>query len=492
MTRPRIAIAGFQHESNSFAAFPTVFEDFLAADSWPGLTRGDAMFETFTGLNIPIGGFIEAAGDWSLMPILWASAEPAGPLEDEAFERVTAMILEGLAAAAPLDGVYLDLHGAMMTASLEDGEGEILRRVRALIGPDLPLVASLDFHANLSAATIEGASALTIFRTYPHIDMAETGARAQALMADLLARGQPFQKAWRQLPFLVPVQAQATTRAPLDELYRGLGDGVPEVASLDLALGFPPADIHDCGPAAVAYGPGAEAAVEDLAARLTAVEPLLDDSLLDERAAVRRAAAGPWPAVLADVQDNPGAGATSDTTGLLRALVEEGAQGAVLALLWDPEAASKAHEAGLGARLELALGGRFPSAGGAPFEAAFQVERLSDGHFTCTGEMYGGCEMALGKMALLRILDPVADVRVIVSSQRFQCCDLAIFRHMGVEPTEQRILAVKSTVHFQADFAPIAGQIIPVASPGANPCSLEQVPYRRLRPQVRRSLAKAS
>ena len=202
-------------------------------------------------------------------------------------------------------------------------------------------------------------------------------------------------------------------------------------------------------------------------------------------------AKGERPTVLADVQDNPGAGATSDTTGLLRALVQGGAQGAVLALLWDPEAAAEAHQAGAGARLALALGGRFPAAGSGPYEAEVLVERLSDGRFQCTGEMYGGCEVALGKMALLRIVDPLADVRVIVSSLRFQCLDLAIFRHMGVEPAEQRILAVKSTVHYQADFAPIAGEIRHVGSPGANPCRLQRVPYRRLRSGLRRMPAKA-
>ena len=427
------------------------------------------------------------------MPIVWASAEPAGPLTNDAFEHIAGMICDGLAGAGPLDGVYLDLHGAMVTETLEDGEGEILRRVRAQVGPDLPVVASLDFHANLTAAMVDCASALTIFRSYPHLDMAETGARAHALMADLLKRARPYAKAWRQLPFLVPLQAQATTRPPLDGIYGDLAEPPPPgVVSHDLAMGFPAADIQDCGPAAVAYGAGAEAAVEALIERVWKAGPALDTDLIDEVAAVRAAGHGARPTVLADVQDNPGAGATSDTTGLLRSLVAEGAQGAVLALLWDPESAARAHQAGLGTRLRLALGGRFPASGSHPFEAEFLVEHLSDGHFTCSGQMYGGCEVALGRMALLRVVDPLADVRVIVSSARFQCLDLAIFRHMGVEPTEQRILAVKSTVHFQADFAPIADEIIPVASPGSHPCRLEQVPYRRLRPGLGRVPAKAS
>ncbi len=185
------------------------------------------------------------------------------------------------------------------------------------------------------------------------------------------------------------------------------------------------------------------------------------------------------------MQDNPGAGSSADTTGLLRALVEGGARGAALACFWDPAAAAAAHEAGARARISLALGGRYPATGSMPYEADFEVEALADGRFTCTGAMYGGCQAELGPMARLRVAHPDAEVRVVVSSERFQCLDLAVFRHMGIEPTEQRILAVKSTVHFLADFAPIAAEVLFVDSPGAHPCRLDRVAYRALRPGVR-------
>ena len=175
MGTPRIAIAGFQHETNTFAPFATAYEDFLKADSWPGLTRGTDIPEVFAGLNIPISGFMAAAADWTLLPLVWASAGPAAAVSDEAFERITDMITEGIAAAGDLDGVYLDLHGAMVTESFEDGEGEILRRVREVVGPDLPVVASLDFRVNTTAEMVAQASALTIFRSYPHVDMAGPG-----------------------------------------------------------------------------------------------------------------------------------------------------------------------------------------------------------------------------------------------------------------------------------------------------------------------------
>ncbi len=493
MARPRIAIAGFQHETNTFAPLVTTYADFVKADAWPGLTRGAEIFETFAGLNIPIGGFVDAAaGDWELVPLVWASAEPAGRVADEAFERIAAMICDGLAAAAPLDGVYLDLHGAMVSESHEDGEGEILRRVRATVGAELPLAVSLDFHANMTAAMVEGASALAIFRSYPHLDMAETGARARALLARLLERQAPFAKAWRTLPFLVPLSAQATTRPPLDTIFAGLEmAGGGSVTSADIAMGFPPADIRDAGGAVVAYGeaPAAvEAAAESQLAALTAAEARFENPLKGEAEAVEAAKARAGvgcPVVLADVQDNPGAGATSDTTGLLRALVEGGARGAALALMWDPAAAAAAHEAGVGARLDLAIGGRFPETGAAPFAAEFEVEQVTDGRFLCTGPMYGGCQAELGPMARLRVVHPEAEVRVLVGQERFQCADLAVFRHLGIEPTEQDILAVKSTVHFLADFAPIASEVLFVDSPGVSFCRLERVPYCKLRAGVR-------
>ena len=161
-SRPRIAIAGFQHETNTFAPFGAGYEDFAQADGWPALTTGAAILDLFPAVNIPIGGFIAAAGDLDLVPIAWASAEPCSYVSDDAFDRIAGLICDGIATAGRLDGIYLDLHGAMVTASHEDGEGELLRRLRRVVGPDLPIVASLDMHANVTRAMVELADALAI------------------------------------------------------------------------------------------------------------------------------------------------------------------------------------------------------------------------------------------------------------------------------------------------------------------------------------------
>ncbi|WP_333667029.1 M81 family metallopeptidase, partial [Parvibaculum sp.] len=172
----RIAVGGFQHETNTFAPTKADYAAFEQADSWPALQRGEGLVSAFSGMNVPIAGFLDAAsGTHTLVPLVWCSATPSAHVTEDAFERVMAMMLEDIAAAGSLDAVYLDLHGAMVTEHFDDGEGEILARVRAAIGRDVPLVASLDLHANVTAAMVAHADALIAYRTYPHVDMAETG-----------------------------------------------------------------------------------------------------------------------------------------------------------------------------------------------------------------------------------------------------------------------------------------------------------------------------
>jgi microcystin degradation protein MlrC len=262
------------------------------------------------------------------------------------------------------------------------------------------------------------------------------------------------------------------------------------VSSVDFATGFPPADIAECGAAVVAYGEDerkVEAAAEKVYQQVLAAEADFDFELLDPDAAVIRAMANDSnkPVVLADAQDNPGAGGTSDTTGLLAALVRNGARQAVIAVLYDPEVADRAHAAGVGAVLDTGLGGKSGLAGIEPYAAHFEVEALGDGRFTYTGAMNLNSRAQLGNMALLRVVDEGSEVRVVVGSSRSQCLDLAMIRHLGIEPTEQKIVAVKSTVHFRADFDPIAAQTLVVIAPGIHPCRLDDLEYRNLRGGVR-------
>ncbi|MGB3556281.1 MAG: M81 family metallopeptidase, partial [Jannaschia sp.] len=243
----RIAIAGFQHETNTFAPFPTTREMFERRGSWPELTRGANLPGRFEGLNIPLSGFL-AACRHEVVPILWAGAEPGGYVDPEAFDGIVAEIVDGVAAARP-DAVYLDLHGAMATRDHPDAEAEILRRLREVTGPDLPIAVSLDLHGNMSRAFFDRATFVTIYRTYPHVDMAETGARSARLLEAGLSG--PVAKAFRRGDFLIPITAQTTERAPARDLYADLA--ADPALSVDMTLGFPPADIPELGPAIFAY-----------------------------------------------------------------------------------------------------------------------------------------------------------------------------------------------------------------------------------------------
>lgn len=491
--RKIIAVGGFQHETNTFAPHLAPFEAFERADSWPGLTTGDALFDAMAGLNIPLSGFIDSArqAGHHLLPLCWCSAEPSGYVTRDAFERVADLICYSLGNAESVDAVYLDLHGAMVTEHYEDGEGELLRRVRDLVGDEVPIVISLDLHANVTAGMVEHSDAMTIYRTYPHLDMAVTGARAYDLLCTIMS-GQSLHKAMRKIPFLFPLSSQCTDFDPCKSFYSQLTEMSlrPGLSSADFATGFPPADIAECGAAIVAYGEdrsSVEAAAEQLYQQVLAAEAEFNFELLNPDDAVVRAMANASdkPVILADAQDNPGAGGTSDTTGLLEALVRNGARQAVIAVMYDPEIADMAHAAGVGAELETALGGKSGLIGIEPYQARFKVEALGDGRFTYTGAMNLNSKAQLGNMALLRVIDENSEVRIVVGSSRSQCLDLAMIRHLGIEPTEQRIVAVKSTVHFRADFDPIAAETLVVIAPGIHPCKLVDLDYKNLRAGVR-------
>jgi len=252
----RIAIAGFQHETNTFGVTKAEIRDFEIADSWPGILKGADVITGTTGINLPITGFAEAAqqhSDIELIPILWCAAEPSAHVTNDAFERISALIIEGIRKAGSINGLYLDLHGAMVTENFEDGEGELLRRIRDEVGLDLPISLSLDLHANITQKMVALSSSIALFRTYPHLDMAATGARC---LPQLLAQieGQRPAKAFRQVPYLIPLSAQYTGAEPCRSLY-GMLDALGDTPTCwaDIALGFTAADIPDCAPSIVTY-----------------------------------------------------------------------------------------------------------------------------------------------------------------------------------------------------------------------------------------------
>jgi microcystin degradation protein MlrC len=293
----------------------------------------------------------------------------------------------------------------------------------------------------------------------------------------------------RRIPFLIPLSAQCTDLAPSQGLYAALAAMESrDVPTLSFTPGFPAADFPECGPVVFAYGltaGHANAAADALARRVEDEEARFDLQILDAEAAVRRAmqlaARANRPIVIADTQDNPGAGGDSDTTGMLRALLACGAQRAALGLMVDPAAANAALAAGVGRSITLGLGGRSGIPGDAPLQGSYRVEAVSEGRVVCNGPFSRGATMDLGPSACLSI----GGVRVVVCSRKTQLADQALYRFVGIEPTAQAILVNKSSVHFRADFTPIAHSIIVAAAPGPMIADPADLPWTRLAPGLR-------
>jgi microcystin degradation protein MlrC len=486
----RIAVGGLQHETNTYAPSKADYAAFEAGGGWPGVQYGDSLFAAVEGANIPAAGAIQAlrAQGHQLVATAWGAASPSAHVTTDAFERIVGGLISNLKKHLPFDGVYLDLHGAMVTEAHDDGEGEILRRVREAVGPRVPVAASLDLHCNFTRAMFERCDALVAYRTYPHVDMAETGARAAGLLDRMVREGRPLAKHWRALDFLTGLPSQCSFIDPCKSIYEHIGR--EPGTTLSFTPGFPMADFPECGMAVFGYGADAEAvvaSVDRLHGMVADAEKDFAMELHSSEDAVARARSrgeAGRPVVLADTQDNPGAGGNGDTTGLLKSLIGQRAEEAVLGLLIDGEAAKKAHEMGKGATSVFRLGGRSRIAGDTPCEGEFTVEQLGDGRFTCTGPMFKGFRMQLGNMALLRS-KAAPGVRVAVASRKCQAGDQEMFRHLGVEPRRSRILALKSSVHFRADFEPIAKEVLVVKAPGPALADPTEFTWTRLRRGLR-------
>ncbi|NHQ85740.1 M81 family metallopeptidase [Iodobacter sp. HSC-16F04] len=472
----RIAVAGIQHETNTFSSMPTTMAHFIEADAWPGLTQGEAVLAAVAGANLPLAGAVAAleAGGLHVLPLLWASANPSGRVEDAVFEALWAMFEAALLSAGPLDGVYLDLHGALVTERYEDGDGEWLRRTRALLGDQIPIVASLDFHANVSPLMVNSASALVGYRSYPHVDMAETGARAVGLLQQLLA-GEPLHSAFVQLPFLISMPWQCSLIEPVARLmYAAEQAETGDILSVSFFPGFPLADVADGGPSILAYAKNtclAETTAQALAQKVLAAEPEFAGRLwqVDEALSYARQYTGQGKTIiLADTCDNAGGGAGSDAAGIISDGLKMGMPAMVVGILCDPATAQAAHSAGVGGVLLRAIGQGRKASG------EWRVISLGTGQFAATGPFYAGCQMDLGPMACLQY----QGLTVLVSSRKQQAADQAMFRHLGVEPDQAEVLVLKSSVHFRADFGAIASEILVVEAEGDHVADLSRLQYR--------------
>ena len=488
----RILIAGFKHETNTFSKLPTTLDSYRAR----GFHRGTAIREAFTGTNTEIAAFLDGAArhGWETVLSLAADATPSGKLTRDTYETIANEIVDAAANAGPLDAILLNLHGAMVAEHTDDGEGTLLQRLRAKLGRKVLIGATLDLHTNITALMASEADMLVSYRTYPHIDMAETGKR----LVDLTARalnGEIRPKTFLARPaqkMLIGVDAGRTTApGPMTEML-AKGDALmradPGILSFSVNAGFAWSDIPEVGPSILIVAAGehprfqdaANAMAEDIwASRHRSTVTTV--SIATAIATARKHGKVGQPVIIADYADNPGGGGYGDTTSLLRAMIEAKLDNAALAALYDPDSAATCHSAGVGAAVTLALGGKVDPAFGEPIKTAATVQHLSDGRFKLEGPMLKGFAIDMGPTAMIRIASMGASVDVVIASRRFQNYDRMFFRIGGIEPERKAVLAVKSSQHFRAAYAPVASEIVVVDEGGGVMSNdFKALPYTRI------------
>src|SRR5215470_3858721 len=396
------------HETNTFSNVPTDRAQFEARD----LRYGGEIVETYRGTGTCLGGMIAAAErvGATLVPSVAAAASPAGRVTRDIYEHVKQRMLADLAAAGRVDGVLLDLHGAMVPEGVDDGEGDVIEAVRKVVGPSVPIAVTLDFHGNLGRDMVTQADLLHGYKTYPHVDMAQRGEEAVVRLAQVIGGRIRPTAAWRKPPLLPPLGSQGTARGPMRRLY-DLADEMEKdskVVSVSIFAGFPYADIPDTGLGIYVVTDDDQALAERLAGRLARVawehrHEFVHSAPGVKDAVARALAAEGRPIVLADMADHTGGGAAGAATEILRELVRVGARSAVVACLWDAAAVQRCMQAGIGARITLPVGGKVDDRHGAPLEVTGSVRTLSDGRFVHRGPMMTGLPDRLGPTAVLDV-----------------------------------------------------------------------------------------
>lgn len=477
----RIALGGISHETSTFARTPTTLRDF---ETGIGQYRGPDVLTQLRNTNSCTGGFLDGAArhGFEPLPLLWTFAYPGGLIPSADYSTLKSEFLDRLRQCGPVDGVLLDLHGAMVVEDIDDGDGDLIAAVRREVGPGVPIVVTFDLHGNHTQQRLDAATAIIGFDTYPHIDMAERGREAADLIVRVIKGEVRPVMALRRLPLFWSAACQVTAHPPIDEAFRLVHEAEtrPGILSVTLATGFPWADVPHMGASVMVV---ADADVQ--LARRTADEigdwvwqrrerwyrqPLTAPAALDlgERE-------GRYPIMLADMADNTGGGAPGDSTEVLRLFLDRKLRDALLLYLVDPESVQQVHAAGVGQRLRLRLGGKSDPVQGPPVEVEFDVVALSDGRFTYDGPMYAGRTGDLGPSAWLRH----EGVNVVAVSGRMQPLDQAFARSLGIDCARMRYIAVKSAVHFRSGFEKIAGSIHNIDSRAIHTHDFAQLPYRR-------------
>jgi microcystin degradation protein MlrC len=486
-SRPRILIGAILHETNTFNHVPTRLADFegryLCLDA--GSIR-----DRLAGTATEMAGFMAAADrhGWQAELAVAAACGPSGPLVEADWAALKARLLD---AKGPFDGVLLALHGAMVTAGSCDPEGDLLSALRDRLGPHVPMVLTLDMHANVSPRMIAAGDAFFPYETYPHVDHVARASEAAGALARLMALPKAEGRLTRTVVARPPMldaadHGRTDPPGPMNALVaraRTLRQR-EDVIAAGLTIGFPWADVGTAGPAAIVTvlrnGRSDPAALaRDMAKGLwdSRAATQLDFATPAEAMTQARAGQpGDAPLILADFADNPAGGAYGDSPNLLRAMLEAGLDNAAFATLADPAAVAAAAEAGEGATLMLSLGGRHDPATTPPLKVTAEVQRLHEGRFSCAGPVLRGVGVDMGPTALLR----VDGVHIVVASRALAVTDVNLFHVLGLDPARLTTIALKSRNHHRAAFGPLARQVLLVDAGGIATMRLKSLAYRNL------------
>lgn len=485
-----IASGGIQHETNTFSHVPTTLADFQRdSQCGPNFEGGDFLRKMYSGTAKIHGGYLAGAQEANidLRPLFCAHAQPAGAVTQSAFDTMTDMFLDRLKKLGPVDGILLDLHGAMVAEDFEDAEGEFARRVREQVGMEIPIVMTLDYHANITAQMATLANVIIGYDTYPHVDMNERGREAILLLRRIINGEVTPCMTYAQVPLLTLPPMQCTLREPMRTLMNQVHEleSRPGVLTATVAMGFPYCDIRDVGVSVLVTTDRnreqSQTLAKELAHRLWELRDALDPDLTTIEEVIRISRSQPRGLIVfADGSDNPGGGAPCDGTVALKALIDAKFDAAIVGVMADPETVAQAHQAGIGATIKARIGGKIDDRHGATIETDAYVKTLGDGNYIYQGDMMRGVQGDLGRMAVLL----VDGVTIVLSENRRQLLDAEMLRCVGIMPERYRLLVVKSAVHFRADFGPLATAIFDADTPGIHRPDFSNYDYRRLRRPV--------
>jgi microcystin degradation protein MlrC len=480
MARRKIVVAMMMHETNTFSPVPTPLAAFRPL-------AGEAAMAEFRDTNTQLGGFLEVArsADVDIVVPIAAGAHPSGYVERSAYEEMCGAIVGAVRDGC--DAAFLALHGAMVAEHLDDGEGELLRRVRA-VAPHLPIAVGLDFHAHMTAAMVENATVITGYRTYPHVDMAATAERAgRTLIRGLAGEVKPLM-VWGWRPMMTSTLVHTPSRQPMKDVMDMAATAETRGAVLNASVfgGFPHADIPHLSASAVVVCDG----------RTDPGRKLLDDVLTlawERRAAFLYSGAplmsqvahartlGEGPILLVDHGDNTASGGTQDVMSVVAEVMRQNLDDVVAGPLCDPSSVARILEAGTAATVTLDLGGKIDMPqihrAGAPLRVSGKVTRITDGEFVVTGPMATGTRVRMGRTA---VLDTGA-LQIVVAERRSEPFDLGVFTHCGIDPRRKRYVLIKSRQHFRAGFEPIARHIVMCDGDGVTSSDLRLFTYSKRR-----------